>query len=384
MVLFTSRRNTPSGTQHRLETVPLSGGVRRVVLDGVEQAIFASADRIVYTRGNALFEADFDAAAGAVRGASTRLPESVYIGPIGGSAVTVSENGTLVLAPAGLVNGRLIWVSPAGVERPISGPTRGFQNPRVSPDGRRIAFSEAGTIWTLDHERGTFTRVSAGTEPSVGFPVWSQDSKRIYYRSIEGIRVRSADGEGQTERLPNTVSSDYPASLTPDGVSLVFLRITAETAGDIYATPASGGEISPLLVTKAYEGGPQVSPDGKWLLYVSSESGRMEVCLRPLGGPDRKWTVSNGGGLHPLWSPDGRRAFYRSGQQFFEVDVTTSPDVRLGTPRALFERQYEFGPNLTFPNYSVSGDGREFLVVQGALGGRQLNLVLNWLQRPRG
>jgi eukaryotic-like serine/threonine-protein kinase len=296
--------------------------------------------------------------------------------------VAVSATGTLAIAPAELFSGHLVWVSPAGVERMVAGPARGFQNPRVSPDGRRIAFSEAGTIWTFDHERGTFTRVSAGTEPTVGFPVWSHDNKRIYYRSPEGIRVRSADGEGETTRLSNTGTSDYPSSFTPDGASLVFLRITPETAGDLYSTPAAGGEVKPILVTKAYEGGPQVSPDGKWLLYVSSESGRMEVCLRPLGGPDRKWTVSNGGGLHPLWSRDGRKAFYRSGQQFFEVDVTTSPEVKLGTPKVLFERRYEFGPNLTFPNFSVSGDGRDFLVVQSEPGGRHLNLVLNWLQRP--
>ena len=106
----------------------------------------------------------------------------------------------------------------------------------------------------------------------------------------------------------------------------------------------------------------------------------MEVYLRPFGGADRKWAVSNGGGLHPLWSRDGHRVFYRSGQQLLEVDVATTPDVRLGTPRVLFDRRYEFGPNLTFPNYSLSPDGREFLMVQQETGGRQLSLVFNWVQ----
>ena len=380
-VLFVSRRSTPNGSESRLEVVPFGGGARRVVLDGVDQLILASSNRIVYVRDNALFEAEFDPAAATIRGAPVRTGETIYVGPGGGSAVAASRTGVLAFAPPGLFSGHLVWVSPAGVERVISAPPRGFFNPRVSPDGGRIAFSETGTIWTLDPERGTFTRVSANSESTIGFPAWSQDSRRIYYRSAEGIRVRSADGEGETIVLPNTSTNDYPSTLTPDGALLVFLRITAETGGDIYKTPAGGGEVKPVLVTKAYEGGPQVSPDGNWLLYVSSESGRMEVCLRPLAGPDRKWTVSNGGGLHPLWSRDGRRAFYRSGQQFFEVDVTTSPDVRLSTPKVLFERQYEFGANLTFPNYSISADGREFLVVQREPGGRHLNLVVNWLQR---
>ena len=132
--------------------------------------------------------------------------------------------------------------------------------------------------------------------------------------------------------------------------------------------------------TNAYEGGAQISPDGKWLLYISDESGRMEGYVRPVSGPNRKWPVSSGGGIHAVWSRDGRRIFYRSGNQFLAVDVTTSPDVRLSPPRMVFERPYAFGQNLTMPNYSLSLDGREFLMVREERDGRHLNLVLNWLQ----
>jgi Tol biopolymer transport system component len=250
----------------------------------------------------------------------------------------------------------------------------------VSPVGQSIAFSEAGTIWTFDPSRGTFTRVSKANEPNIGFSAWSVDGSRIYFRSEEGIRVQRADGEGTPVVLPNTTVSDYPASFTPDGKTLVFLRISAETGGDIYTMPSEGGKATPLVATKAYEGGPQVSPDGKWLLYVSNEPGHMEIYLRPFGGGDRRWTVSGDGGLHPLWSRDGRRIFYRSGQRMMAVDLTTTPDVHLGTPQVLFDRRYEFGPNITFPNYSLSADGREFLMVQEEAGGQHFSLVLNWLQ----
>ena len=225
------------------------------------------------------------------------------------------------------------------------------------------------------------TCCSTSALPYVGFPVWSRDGTSIYYRSNDGIQLHRADGEGTRKVLPNTGVSDYPASLSADGSTLVILRITPETAGDLYSTPAAGGDVTPVLVTKAYEGGPQLSPDGKWLLYVSNESGgRMEVFLRPFGGADRKWPVSGGGGLHPLWSRDGKQIFYRSGQQMVAVNFTPLPNVQLGTPRVLFDRRYEFGPNLTFPNYSLSADGREFLMVQQEPGGRHMNLVLNWVQ----
>jgi len=105
----------------------------------------------------------------------------------------------------------------------------------------------------------------------------------------------------------------------------------------------------------------------------------MEIFVRPLGGPDRKWPVSTDGGLHPLWSRDGHQIFYRTGERMMAVDVLGTPD-HLGSPRVLFEQRYEFVPNITFPNYSLSLDGREFLMVQEEAGGRHLSFVWNWLQ----
>ena len=138
--------------------------------------------------------------------------------------------------------------------------------------------------------------------------------------------------------------------------------------------------MKPILVTSAYDAGAQISPDGKLLLYMSNASGRMEVYLRPMGGPDRRWPVSGSGGLHALWSADGKRIFYRSGDALLVVDVTTTPDVKLSAPRVLFEQHYTFGQNITIPNYSISPNGREFLMVREVPGGRHLTFVLNWLQ----
>jgi serine/threonine-protein kinase len=106
----------------------------------------------------------------------------------------------------------------------------------------------------------------------------------------------------------------------------------------------------------------------------------MTVYLRPYAGIERKWTVSSHGGTHPIWSPDGHRIFYRSGDQMLAVDVTTSPEVRLSEPRVLFEKHFDFGQSITLASYSLSHDGREFLMVADLPGGRHLELVLNWLQ----
>ena len=378
-VLFVSRRRSPSGMQSRVEAVPTAGGARRVVLEGAEQVVFASADRILFERGGVLYVAPFNGARAETTGEPVRLTETAAKGSYGGSAVAVAPSGALLIASPSVLASRLVFVSMTGVDRPVRGVSRGYQDPRVSPDGRLVAFTDAGTIWTLDPERNAFTRVTASSEPMVGFSIWSTDGKRIYYSSADGIRYQSADGEGRSTLLPNTVPGDSPNSFSSDGATLVMLRIAPETAGDIYATPAEGGELKPLLVTKAYEGGAQVSKDGKWLLYGSNESGRMEVFLRPLGGPDRKWPVSSEGGLQAVWSRDGRQIFYRSGERVLAVDVTTMPEVRLGAPRVLFDKRYAFGRTLTIANYSLTGDGHEFLMVQEEAGGRYLNLVLDWL-----
>ncbi len=378
-VLFVSRRRSPSGMQSRVEAVPAAGGARRVVLEGAEQVVFASADRILFERGGVLYVAPFNGARAETTGEAVRLTETAAKGSYGGSAVAVAPSGALLIASPSVLASRLVFVSMTGVDRPVRGASRGYQDPRVSPDGRLVAFTDAGTIWTLDPERNAFTRVTASSEPMVGFSIWSPDGKRIYYGSAEGIRYQSADGEGTSTLLPNTVPGDSPNSFSSDGATLVMLRIAPETGGDIYATPAEGGELKPLLVTKAYEGGAQVSKDGKWLLYGSNESGRMEVFLRPLGGPDRKWPVSTEGGLQAVWSRDGRQIFYRSGERVLAVDVTTTPEVRLSVPRVLFDKRYAFGRTLTIANYSLTSDGHEFLMVQEEAGGRYLNLVLDWL-----
>jgi serine/threonine protein kinase len=378
-IIFASRRDDPRGVQFQLHAVPVGGGARQLVLDGAEQAIFASTDRLVFKRGEALFTVPFDAAALRVAGDPVRVDQLPAVAPTGGVAAAVGASGTLVIAPPSVLHSQLVWVSMLGVERPIRSAARGYLSPRVSPSGGLIAFAETNTIWTLDPERNTLARVS-GSDTSISFPAWSRDGASLYYRSGDGIRVQRADGVGAATVLPNTGATDYPNSVTPDGRTLLFQRISPATASDLYTIPAAGGEATPLVVTSAYEAAAQVSPDGKWIVYVSNESGRMEVYLRSFGGIDRKLAVSSGGGLHALWSRDGRRIFYRSGQQMMAVDVTTVPDVRLGEPQVLFEKRFSFGQSVTLPNISLSADGREFLMVQEVPGGRHFDVVLNWLQ----
>jgi hypothetical protein len=124
----------------------------------------------------------------------------------------------------------------------------------------------------------------------------------------------------------------------------------------------------------------QFSPDGRWLAYVSNETGTLQVYVRPFPGPDRRWTVSTANGTAPRWRRDGKELFYRSGNKMMSVDVNThGDDLSLSPPRPLFEQRYRFVAT-TLPNYDVTADGQRFLFVKDESGSGRVNIVFNWLE----
>src|SRR5262249_38218908 len=155
-----------------------------------------------------------------------------------------------------------------------------------------------------------------------------------------GMHQIYADGSGRTSAISAASTSviDIPATISPDGNTLVFIRQGAETSGDIYELSLRG-DATPHVVVKSpgYEGGAQFSPDGHWLAYTSYEAGRTQIYVRPFLGPDRSWPVSTQGGTHPQWNHNGRELFYRDGNKLMAVDVSaTGSGLVLTPPRVLF------------------------------------------------
>jgi len=148
------------------------------------------------------------------------------------------------------------------------------------------------------------------------------------------MRWIDIEGSGQSQAISGSASlADFPSSVSPDGETLAFLRQTTDSSGDVYVLNLHG-ETKPraLVNTPAYEGGAQFSPDGRWMTYVSDESGQLQVYVRPYPGPDRKVPVSTQGGTQPVWNRNGRELFYRDMNKMMVVDVTTSPDLVLSQP----------------------------------------------------
>ena len=142
-------------------------------------------------------------------------------------------------------------------------------------------------------------------------------------------------------------------------------------------------KISVFVKTPFDDGSPKISPDGRWVAYLSNESGRMEVYVQPFPGPEGKWQISTGGGVAPVWARNGRELFYgsRPGEQLMVVDITTQPTFRAGTPRVLLEEGFRLTARGQSANYDVTADGQRFLMVQGGDANlTQLNVVLNWFE----
>jgi serine/threonine-protein kinase len=191
--------------------------------------------------------------------------------------------------------------------------------------------------------------------------------------------VRSLDST-KDERLLVSAEPNYPFAWTQDN-TLVFVRPDPITLQDIFVLRKTEAEPMPILNTPFGEGAPVLSLDDRWLAYVSNESGRNEIYVKPFERPGEQTTVSTDGGNEPVWSPNGRELFFRNGNDMMVVDISLDPVLSAGKPRRLFTGTYERSLAL-WPNYDVANDGQSFLMVKKLDSGdapMQINVVLNWI-----
>jgi Tol biopolymer transport system component len=212
------------------------------------------------------------------------------------------------------------------------------------------------------------------------------DGKRIAYSSQRGdsrsLFWKLADGTGAEEQLTNDKLFAGVNSISPDG-KLAFAVLNPTGENDLGTIELQGErKTTVFLKTPFDEGGPMISPDGRWVAYNSSESRRTETQVRAFPGPEGKWQISTEGGVGPVWARNGRELFYVSrDEKLMVVDITTEPTFKAGTPRVLLEGAFQLRSGNIGANYSTSLDGQRFLVVQGGDANlTQLNVVLNWFE----
>jgi serine/threonine-protein kinase len=243
-------------------------------------------------------------------------------------------------------------------------------------------------VWIYNILRDTLTRLTFEKNNTATAAVWTPDGKRVAFPSDRAgstnIFWKAADGSGPEERLTTSQYTQSVGSFSPDGRTMLYTETSPKTRQDIWMVTIDGDRKPRVfLATPFRESSALFSPDGHWVAYISDESGRLEVYVRPFPGPGGKWQVSTGGASEAVWSLRGNELFYRTGnlqQKMMVVDIQTQPTFSAGKPRLLFEGSYVPGAGGAL--YSVSPDAQRFLMSktsdqqQSAL--TEFNVVLNW------
>jgi Tol biopolymer transport system component len=329
-----------------------------------------------------------------VTGERVPLVQGVRLGAYGSSDVAVSENGTLIYATSAEQSRRqLEWVARDGRSQSVDPDWQdGFMYPALSPNGRQLAVtvrpsSQHGDVWIKQLDRGPSMKLTLDGLDHYN-PAWTPDGKRVTYTSnAQGyfdLWTKPADGSTAAALQFGEKLDLFNPRWSPDGTWLLFNSSRgAINLGDIYGI-RPGVDTAPvtLVSTRFSENDPEVSPNGRWMVYASDESGAFEIYVVPFpnthGG---KWLVSPHGGTEPHWAHSGNELFYRDGNgNLVAVRVITNPTFSIGRAVTLFStRSYSSDFD---PSYAVSSDDRRFLMIHPLTTGGfdKLIVVDNWFE----
>ena len=362
----------------------------RLIVTADSAAQYASG-YLLYRANTALVAQPFDPESGTLSGVAVPVLNNLRddVG-VWRSIFSVSRNGlmTYQIGSASAVKSQLMWFDRAGKTVPVcEAEEKGIIDVRLSPDNKKAAFAGATAIWICDLERNTKTRVTFDDQVLLQ-PSWSPDGKTLLFaaQTARGggsfeIRSKAADGSGQEKAvLPVQTAYHYPA-WSPDGKYLTYLWGDGERQVSLWVVPVAG-DSKPVAILQPPSPqsnitGYRVSPDARWLAYVSDESGQWEIYLTTFPEGKGKWRVSANGGGHPVWSGNGRELFYRDfTDDFFVCPVTVKgSEVVVGKPQHLFHASTP-GIGLSF---DVSSDGKRLLVNHADEEMQApLHLVTNW------
>jgi serine/threonine-protein kinase len=403
-VLFS--HGSGGATDARIMVQSMDGRVRRVLIEGGSYPIYVPTGHLLYARENTVMAVPFDAQSLEIRGKPVPILDGVAEHRSGAAHFSVSQPGTLVYLSKSKVHAdqRLVSVDRRGVARPFQLPPRPYTHPRVSPDGRRVVMwvpedqgDMRGTVWIYDIGQDSLRRVT--TEANSCCAVWSPDGLRIGFATAENptsadffVLWQPVNGTGPSQRLTKKGTGNLgPESWSPDGEVLAVSGVVPQrdTADmDLWLLRMDGKQqLQPFLTGPGRQAAPAFSPDGRWLAYVTDESGREEVYVRAFPGSGGQWQVSTDGGREPIWARSGRELFYRIGDRLMAVPVSLHPSFSTAKARVLFEWPSGSEVDLWRPNYDVMPGGEQFIMLQSLATSldtdREFHVVSEWFNELR-
>jgi hypothetical protein len=340
--------------------------------------------------------ARFDPARLEIAGPAIPILDGISLGPSGEAHIALSKSGTLLYRRGDIATKvSPVWVErdgtaeevDAGREQPVVAGGVGIV---LAPDGSRFVLPVVGTsladLW-IREESGNWSRFTF--EGRNARPEWTPDGQAVAFLSTRSkperdVWLKRADGSGTAERLLTSDRQIDEVRFSHDGQWLIY-RLGSGASRDLYAIrPGVDSVGTPLLVTEYEERAASLSPNDRWMAYISNESGRDEIFVSPFpNASSSKWQVSTDGGTEPMWSRDGRELFYRNGNDdLIAVTVTATTTFTVGQKQVLFSaRPYLADAN--HANFDVHPDGRFLMLLNVSASGGELIWVEHWLPELR-
>ena len=376
----------------------LTSGERTVLLDGGSDARYVPTGHLVYAFDDGLFAVAFDVDTLTVVSGPVSMVEGVARARVAASAnYAVSDDGTLfyLAGAAGSAN-PLVWVDRAGrVELIETIPPNEYASPRLSPDGDRLLIVTEGDLRVYDLDSGRETRLTTDGATET-YAVWSPTGTEVAYTSSRGstgqdVWTQPADGSGTARQLTALEGRVHMDDWAPDGRTVTAHHHGSESNDQLVVS--LDGDIEPdrWLEREFRDTNAVFSPDGRYVAYVSEQTGQLEIHIQPFPGQGAEVTVSVGGGDEQAWAANGE-LFYRrpSDSTMIVIDVSTDPGLAIGPPTELFVRSAPVGGGGPRARYTVTADGNRFLMSAAQLpsGGAgpsgdartRVNVVFNWVE----
>ncbi len=406
-VLFTASSNNNFFGQATVQAASIATGEATVLVENASFGRYLPGGYLAYCSQGTLFVVPFDPKSLKLTGTAVPIIQGIDFDISNGGVLFSSADNGIAVYMAGSTskqNLNLVMLNRKGEPQTLLKSEPDATSPRLSPDGKKVAFEKAvGGIWIHDTVRGTTTPLPLKSG-SANFPIWTPDGQYLTYSYTAASRMgvgehiysRRADGAGEEVQLtPEGSQSSYPSSWSPDGKTLAFLRLSQIDGAccDAYTMSITddGKQHEPQLVADVSRGKssslaePVFSPDGHWIAFSSADSGPPQVYVVPYPQSGGKWQISTDGGAEPRWSKTSHELFYAKGQQIFAVSYSVDKNSFVASkPQPLFD-----GIAMRFPYtaFDVSADGQHFVAFQFE-GGKKLErtepvVVVNWLDEVR-
>lgn len=363
----------------------------RAVVSASSLAMYAPPGYLLYVQQGTLLAQPFDATSAQVKGEPFPIVERVkYLNPTGNAAFWVSENGVLAYQSRAHVS-RLVWFDRTGEEKGQVGTPGEYGGLRLSADAQRVVVSMADPrssagvhdLWIYELARNTPTRFTVDIEGDdvEWWPIWSPDGRQVVFATDVGgpphLYQKALSDTGVGEQLLPLSGIQIPNDWSADGKYIAYEESGANNGMDLWILPLSGDRKPiPFLQTQFSETQAQFSPDGRWVAYVSNESGQPEVYVQAFAGSPERRRISTTGGARPRWRRDGQELFYLSpDNKMMIVSVAGGTTFEAGEPRTLFRIN-----SGVWQDYDVTADGQRFLSNSAAVSASSLpiTVVLNW------